>query len=161
MIGGGFEPDAEELKSYDVIIMPSDMDYLSEDQLKTLHTANNKLITWPDTAALFALLPRQISVSIGNDKLSVLPRENTSSKDVPYVCHLVNRVYDKEKDSVVKHRDFTISFRNSLFEKTIKGAVWCRPGKDPADLPLVFGDEGFKVRIRELEEWGIIRFRSK
>jgi len=33
--------------------------------------------------------------------------------------------------------------------------------KDPADLALFFGDEGFRLRIPELEEWGIIRFRSK
>jgi hypothetical protein len=69
-------------------------------------------------------------------------------------------MYDKEKDSVIKHRDFTISFENSLFEKTIKAAVWYRPGKDPVMLALALGDEGFRIKIPELEEWGIIRFRS-
>jgi len=154
------ELDEFELKRSMAIAVTSDSKYLTDREKTMLNRYNARSANASDTADMFTILPRQIDVSTGNEKVTVVPRVNPDSPDVPYVIHLVNRQYNESVIAMDTVRDFKVSFMNSLFNRKIISATLLRPGNDSLELVMDSIEGGFIVEIPELVQWGLIRLKS-
>lgn len=143
----------------EVILVNSDIEYLDEEQQVFLDQYADKVVEYDDLNSIFELTPRAFDVSIGNEKISIFPRENNINPEPTYVCHLINRDYDANSNEITVH-NFEIIVDTSFFEEEIADAKLLRPGKDTVDLLLRVAENGFKVTILNLEEWGIIMFEN-
>lgn len=149
--------DKEILKRTDAIIINDDYKYITCKQNSVLNDYSLKIVDYKKLDDLFKLIPRQINVSIGNEKVSVFPRENNQDSNSPYVIHLVNRSYSYELNKIEVQTDFTITFNNVLFNKSVSSAMLLRPKHDPIELKMNFSDDGFNITVPSLEEWGILK----
>ena len=151
-----------ELKDEDfiraaAILVNSDTSYLDSTQTAFVANYADKVVTYNDLTSLFELVPRQFDVSTGNEKVTVVPRENLQDPEAPYICHLINRMYDKNANAIMP-QDFSVTVDTSLYEKKIGGALLFRPGMDSLELVLYSAEKGFRMDISNLEEWGIVQF---
>jgi len=140
-----------KLPDYKVILQFNGKDYMSRDR---------KIISWPDTTKLFEILPSPIIVQGSNKKISVLPRTNPDNASFPLVCHIVNREYDKDSDSIIPHKEFLVSFNRSFIDMEPTSAILFRPGNEPVELKLIETENDLSVQIPEVAEWGIIVFKT-
>jgi len=147
----------EDFISTSAILVNSDTSYLDSAQMQFLSKYSDKVVAYDDLDALFQLVPRQYDVSVGNEKVTVIPRENKNDSDSPYICHLVNRKYDMSTNTIIP-QDFSVTVDTSQFDKQIVGAILRRPGIDSVNLELFMADKGFRMDITGLEEWGIVEF---
>lgn len=149
-----------DLKRFDLLALSPDMQYLNITEKALADRYKTKSSGSADTTSMFAILPRQIDVSAGNEKVNVVPRVNHDSPEVPYVVHLVNMQYNEAEIAMDTVKDFTISFKHSLFNRDIIEATLLRPGEPSLDLEMDSIKNGFSVSIPELAQWGLIRMKS-
>jgi len=155
------ELDEWDLKRSDALVLTSDVSHMLSGDRSLLNQYENRSAGSGDTTALFQILPRQVTVSAGNENVTVVPRENPDSPEFPYVVHLVNRMYNESTLSMDTLRSFSVNFSKSLFCREIIGASLFRPGGDSLELAVNEDDNGFSVDIPELVQWGVIRLKSR
>ncbi len=151
----------EDLLGLNVVITPSNPDYLTDKQWETLSDFDGMIQSRSGEIELMEMVGRPITVTNGNDKLTVLPRENLLDDDYPYVCHLLNSLYDRETDRLLPQKDVRIWFDGVFFSKNISTALFYCPEEDPVELDMQPSENGFTIQIPRVADWGIVAFTSK
>jgi len=151
------EPIDEDFIKTDAILTNSDIDYLEAGQKEFLDKYAYKVTDYDDLFTLFKFVHRPFDISVSNEYITVVPRENKDNTESPYVYHLINRLYDANVNGM-RVQNFSITIDTSEYEEKIGGAKLLRPGKDPIDLQLISAPYGFSINITNLAEWGIIQF---
>ena len=129
---------------------------LDEEQEAILEAAKDRLVTWPDKGRLSELVPPQIKLE-GAENITVIPREVPHSPTSPFVCHLLNRNYDAEADSVQKQRHFKLTLSRSLLPgPKIDKVTLYAPQKEPVEIQVAQTDEDLTVTVPELGLWAIL-----
>ncbi|MEE9462523.1 MAG: T9SS type A sorting domain-containing protein [Bacteroidales bacterium] len=147
----------EDFIGTDAILVNSDTSYLDSAQAAFLSKYSDKVVAYNDLEGIFQLVPRQFDVSVGNEKVWVVLRENKNDPEAPYICHLINRRYDMSANAIIP-QDFSVTVDTSQFNRQINGAILRRPGMDSLNLELFIAEKGFRMDIGNLEEWGIVEF---
>ena len=159
---------AERLAPYAAIVV-AEPTHLDGEQLAALQAAKQKIVAWDsrrkaiDRKKLFALLPRQIAIA-GADRIMAVPR---TKPGVPPVLHLLNRNYDKKKDTVAPAADLTVTLANSLFAGSTfaKATLHAPPptldpaspgASDPVALDVKADARSTTLRIPRLGLWAIV-----
>jgi hypothetical protein len=150
--------DAAELVRMWILVY-TEPHHLDAAQEATLDRFKQRLIRWPGAQKLNGLLPPLVRVD-GAENVTTVPRVRPDEPTAPFICHLVNRNYDLETDSVEPQRDFRIRFSKSLFGRPIRGATIHAPGQDPVELEVRQVPGGAEVGVPELDLWAILRLRQ-
>jgi hypothetical protein len=130
---------------------------LDEQQQAVLDAARDRVVTWPDEQRLAELLPAPIALE-GAENVTVIPRAVPGDDSKPFVCHLLNRDYVGETDSMTPQSDFRLTLARSLFAgAAISKAILCAPEREPLELQFTQSDEHLEVQVPELDLWGVLR----
>jgi len=142
----------EDLRALEAVIV-TEPAYLDAEQQAVLETANERVIVWPDAERLFRLVPREVIVE-GASNVTVVPR--AKSTGAPFVCHLLNRNYVADKDTMQVQRDFTVTVSDSLFGVGISSANLYAPGREPIGCGVRPLDGGTEITVPELDVWAVL-----
>lgn len=148
--------DLESLKAL-VVTEPT---FLDEGQQAVLDRVKGLTAVWPDEERLFQLLRRDITVE-GASNVTVVPRWKAADPQAPFVCHLVNRNYVLDTDSMAVQRDFTLTLARSLFGAEIGSAALYAPRKQPVELGVRQVAGGTEIIIPELDLWAVLTLQRK
>ncbi len=147
---------SEELDSLRAVVVTEPLE-LDDVQQAALDEAGERVVRWPDMEGLLALVPRQIELR-GAENITVIARVVPGDAEAPFVCHLLNRNYDGETDSVERQTDFRLSIARSIFGGAeIAQATLLAPGREPTALALTRTESGVDVTVPSLGLWGIVR----
>jgi hypothetical protein len=146
---------AEDLKGLKALVVtePTDLD---PQQAAVLEGAKAITVVWPDEKRLLELARPEVAVE-GASNITVTPRAKAGDPTAPFVCHLLNRNYVPESDSMQVQRDFTLRLARALFGADISRATLYAPGKAPAELKVSRSPEGVTITIPELDLWAVLR----
>jgi hypothetical protein len=147
--------DASELVKLWILVY-TEPDDLDGQQEATLQRFKERLVRWPGAQKLNGLLPPLVRVD-GAQNVTAVPRIKTGDPSAPFVCHLVNRNYDPETDSMAPQRDFRIRFSNSLFGRPVRTATLHAPGREPQTLEVRTVPGGSEMRVPELDLWAVLQ----
>ena len=148
----------DALRRFDTVVVPEPAE-LSEMQKETLRdweTIKGKkvdYITSADDIDSINFTASSVKVT-GWPNIWVLPRLRP---DNPVVCHILNRNYDSEGDSVVPARDIEIVLGTSLIDDgNIRTCKLISPDGDPIQLNAEVREDGLHVLIPELGTWSLL-----
>jgi hypothetical protein len=143
--------DAEGLKA----VVVTKLTYLDASQQAVLDSIGDRVITWPDNGQIPKRVPREITLE-GTSTVTVVPRAIPGNRSAPYVCHLLNRDYDPDTDSMRVKGAFKLILARSLFPEEVKGASIYAPGKQPVKLGVRRSASGVTITVPELDLWAIL-----
>jgi len=146
---------AEDLKGLKALVVtePTDLDAA---QQAVLEGAKALTVIWPDEKRLFELAPPEIAVD-GASNITVAPRARAGDPTAPFVCHLVNRNYVAQKDSMEPQKDFTLRLARSLFGADVDRATLYAPRQAPVELKVSRSPEGVTITVPELDLWAVLK----
>ena len=145
---------ARDLQGLKALVVAGEA-YLDPDQQAVLDAARDTVVTWPDTERLAALAPSEIAVE-GAAGVTVVPRVKPDDPAAPLVCHLLNRSYLPETDSMDVQRGFAVVLADSLFGSRITRATLHAPGQAAAPLEVEATENGARIAIPELDIWAVL-----
>jgi hypothetical protein len=137
-----------------VVVEPT---HLSAPQQSALEMAAHKVVEWPGKERLRALAPR-IEVE-GAPGVTVVPRVRPEEAAAPFACHLVNRSYNPQTDSMRAQTDLRLRLDAALFDGPVTGATLHAPGRESAELEVTEGPGGVEIAIPRLELWAILELK--
>ena len=136
-----------------VVTEPTDLD---PAQQAVLEGARARLVAWPNEQRLSELAPTEIVVE-GASNVTAVPRARKGDAQAPFVCHLVNRNYVPDSDSLQAQRNFTVRLSRSLFGADIARATLYAPGKESVQVAVERLPEGCAISVPELDLWAVLR----
>ncbi len=148
--------DLEDLKAL-VVTEPTTLD---DEQQAVLDRAKALTVTWPDPEGLFKLLPRQMALE-GTSNVTVVPRRKPGDPRAPFICHLVNRNYVLDSDSMEVQRNFRLRLSDSLFGAAITGATLHAPQKEPVGLGVERAGGATTITIPGLDLWALLELERE
>lgn len=132
---------------------------LDEAQSAVLAEAQDRIVTWPDQERLAELAGEGIVIEAA-ERITVLPRTVPDSDERPFVCHLLNRNYNGETDSVEAQSNFTLKLACSIFDDAaIEQALLHSPEQEPKSVALDRQDGYWVLSVPELRLWGLLEFK--
>lgn len=146
------EEDLASLRAL-VITKPIAVDPRQQAVLKTAMARN---VEWPNEKRLWELVPRQIAVT-GAENVTVLPRVRPDEPGSPVVCHLLNRNYLPQSDSMRPMENFCVTLDDSLVGPRVAVATLLAPACEPIACDLVRNGNGVTIRIPRLDLWAVLR----
>ena len=130
--------------------------HLDDAQEAKLRQAGERLLTWRGADELLEQCGSDIQVK-GADGVTVLPRHVPDDASAPIVCHLLNSIYDMDRDCYETLRDVEVRISERLLGRTFSRATLYAPGMAPQSVAC-FGDEnGTTVTIPELSMWSLLQ----
>lgn len=114
----------------------------------------------PDEKDRLAQIARPAVVVDGAQKVTVVPRAREDRPGGPFICHLINRNYDLEGDSVTVQRDFRVRLSQTLFGSAIARARLHAPGSEPVELAVTSVAGGSVVTVPELALWAVVELMA-
>jgi hypothetical protein len=136
-----------DLSGLSAFVKSRDSQYLSENQQKQLRNMGRPVVEVESLEELWTDIERPIRVSIGDEKLNVVPRRNGRRR----ALHLVNMIPGG------KHGEFTVTLSRQFAGEVVEATLHA-PGSPPAKLACT-NREGFtSIAVPRLEEWGIVAF---
>ncbi|MCK4374525.1 MAG: hypothetical protein KAX19_04320, partial [Candidatus Brocadiae bacterium] len=152
--------DAGELGKLRAVMVADEL-LLDAEQQATLDGVGSRVVLWPDEKDKLRELAPPAVVVDGAEKVTAVPRAKPDDPDAPFICHLVNRNYDLESDSMVVQRDFRLWLARSLFGAEIARATLHAPGREPVKLEVRQSEDGTEVAIPELDLWAVLRLERE
>lgn len=146
--------DRKELESLDVVVTTADAKYLDPAQQVVLDAMSDRVMRWSDMTHLFDRFPREITVDASN--VIVLPRARPDEPSAPSICHLINRNYRKEDDTMDPQRDFTVTLAKPLFGRTFSTAKMHVPGRESLILACEDTGDATGITVPELDLWAVL-----
>jgi hypothetical protein len=159
--------DLSFLEKYELVIVPEyslERARLSESSRNMVERlmSEQKAMLWKGADNLATLIDPLVSVEKGKH-LWIIPRENPDNPDVPYVIHVVNNHYDREKDTLFPQRDARIRLSSQMIGGlNLSGVRAYVPGNDPEVLEIEFNTEGdLLVNLPESDLWWLLAVETK
>lgn len=146
---------SEDLRDLQAIVVTEPM-HLDPDQQAVLDAAKDRTVVWPDERRLLELLPPQIRIQ-GAANVIVVPRAKPGDPGAPFVCHLLNRNYVPDTDSMQVQSDFTLTLGRSLFGADIARATLYAPGEEPVECQVTQSPDATEIAIPELDIWSVLK----
>ncbi len=147
---------AADIAGLDAIVVTEPL-VLDDEQKAVLDAAGDKVVTWTGLDTLDEVLPRPITVEDG-DEITVILRAIPDDGQAPFACHLVNRKYVGETDSMQKQTNVRLRFAASLFDGAdIASATLYAPGAEPLQLALTKTADAWEIAVPELDLWGLVK----
>jgi len=147
----------EQLAPFRAVIVaePLHMDPAQREPIEQARR-DGRLVVWPDEERLEKLVPAPVVVE-GSQHVGVVVRAIPGQADSPVVVHLLNRLYDGEKDAMVPQQNVTLRLRRDLLDgHQFTRATMYVPKGEPVALKVTSDDQYTTVRIPELDLWGIV-----
>jgi len=146
--------ESEDLKDLKALVVSEPL-YLDADQQAVLDGAKDVTVEWKEGDWASDSLPRYVTVE-GASNVTAVPRAESGDVSAPFVCHLVNRNYVLESDSMAVQRDFAVILSDSLFGAGIAGATLHAPRNAPVTLKAERVDAGTRIIVPELDLWAVL-----
>ncbi len=143
-----------ELEDLEALVVTEPL-YLDEAQQAVLDGAKGMTVQWKEGERTSDSLPHCVTVE-GALNVTVVPRAKPGDAGAPFVCHLVNRNYVLESDSMAAQRDFAVVLSDSLFGARIAGATLYAPRKEPVSLKVEQVAGGTRIAVPELDLWAVL-----
>lgn len=154
--------DARRLDGFKAVIVTKDF-AMDDGQRKLIEKvrAEERLVVWPDQARLDALVPTCVQVE-GTDRVLVVVRARPNDAHAPLVIHLLNRGYDKEKDTTVPLTGFRLRLRQDLLGKRKPTEARLHsPRSQPVPVEVQSEGDHTVVTIPAMDLWGIVEITNK
>ena len=148
-----------KLNQYDVIIVNSDIQYFTSQQLEIINQLGSKKKDISDLNGIKEMLTSKVSTTPTNSNISIVPRKNKKNNKASYIFHLLNRNYDNSTDSIASKSNLRINIDSGFIKGSINKIYIHRPNKLTLDItPNVIGQK-LELNIDELKTWGIIEVK--
>jgi len=133
---------------------------LDTAQQSALDAVAHKRVLWPDTAAILALQPREISID--QEKVASFARSNPSHPhpNAPQIVHLVNRDYNAQSNSINVKSNVSVNIQDSLFDSSFIAARYNQAGQEPLELEVRRSGAAATVLVPNLANWGVLELFS-
>jgi len=148
----------DTLSGFDDVIVtePAELSEAQKEVLRTWESAKGrkvKYIASADDIENLDLTKSPVKVK-GPSNIWVLPRLRPDS---PMVCHILNRNYDSEKDSVETAKDVKILLGAPLMGNgNIRSCKLISPDAEPVELDFKLKDNELHIAVSELELWSLL-----
>ena len=151
--------DINKLNLYDVIIVNSDIQYFTSQQLEIINQLGSKKKDISDLSGIKEMLTSKVSTTPTNSNISIVPRKNKKNNKASYIFHLLNRNYDNSTDSIASKTNLHINIDSGFIKGSIYKIYIHRPDELPSDItPNVIGQK-LELTIDEIKTWGIIEVK--
>ena len=151
--------DINKLNLYDVIIVNSDIQYFTSQQLEIINQLGRKKKDISDLSGIKEMLTSKVSTTPTNSNISIVPRKNKKDNKASYIFHLLNRNYDNFTDSIASKTNLHINIDSGFIKGSIYKIYIHRPDELPSDItPNVIGQK-LELTIDEIKTWGIIEVK--
>jgi len=145
---------AAELAGYRHIVV-TEPAHLDAEQQAVLDAVKSRVVVWRNFNRVPPQIEREISLS-GASNVTLVPRAKKGDANAPFVCHLLNRNYLPDTDSMEIQKNFTVTIADSLFGLKASSAKLHAPGTQAVECETrVLGDRT-EVRIPELNVWAVL-----
>ena len=150
------------------VIVKTDFNGMPLDtaQADKLGSYGTKVVTWPDTASIYSLLPEEMSVDVA--QVALFPRDNAElnagMNNAPRIMHLVNRDFNAGTASINPKSNLTVTVNDSLFAGVsagFVGAAYSQAGQATVHLNVSYSNGVTTVTVPSLTSWGIIELYTK
>jgi len=121
-----------------------------------LDEAKGMTVEWKEGDWASGSLPRYVTVE-GARNVTVVPRSKPGDEGAPFICHLVNRNYVLESDSMAVQRNFALILADSLFGGGIASATLYAPRKSPVALSVDRAGDATRIVVPELDLWAVLK----
>ena len=149
---------ADALKSFDAVIVtePSELSEPQQEVLRKWEAAKGRKVDYvasADDINAIDFAASAVKVS-GASNVWALPRLRPER---PLVCHVLNRNYDGESDSVETARDVEILLSKPLIgDGDVRSCRLISPNRDTIKLDAEMKDDGLHIPIPELGMWSLL-----
>jgi hypothetical protein len=148
----------DALKDFDTVIVPEPAEFNDKQNriLKEWENFQNRKVEYiSSTDDITNVDFDKASVKlVGASDVWALPRSRPNS---PLVCHILNRNYDTDSDSIIPVRDIEIYLSKPFMGyRDIKSCRLISPGGESVELEFSMNDEELRCQISELGMWSIM-----
>jgi hypothetical protein len=154
--------DARRLDGFRAVIVTKDL-ALDGGQRKLIEKvrAEDRLVVWPGQPRLDVLVPPCVQVE-GTDQALAVVRARPGDVRAPLVIHLLNRGYDKEKDTTVPLTGFRLRLRRDLLGMRKPAAARLHsPRSQPVPLKIQSDKDQTVITIPAMDLWAIVELMDK
>lgn len=134
-----------DLSGVQALVKTADFRYLTASQQQAVAAAQLPTVDISSLDSLWRRIPRPIHVSIGDEKVNVVPRR----KDEHRLLHLVNMLPG------TAHRDFVVTL-NRQWAGPVRAATLNAPGRQATTLRCQTTGSHTEIHVPFLQEWAII-----
>jgi hypothetical protein len=144
----------DKLGRFDAVIVPepSDLSDAQKEVLQDWEVSKNKKVQHVGPADDIEMAESAVKV-VGPPNIWVLPRLRPGS---PVVCHILNRNYDEEKDSVTLARSVQVVLGAPLIDERVSSCTLISPDGSSIQLNPKLTDDGLLITIPELGMWSLL-----